>query len=67
MYNIPKSIEGDLQRFIQIFVCGVSWLRLKIKEKNIDVKVKDQFDECKIEYINKAFITNKFSKYVYCC
>jgi hypothetical protein len=41
MYNILKSIEGELQRFIQFFVHGVSWLRLKVKEKNIDVKVKD--------------------------
>ncbi len=41
MYNLPKSIEGELQRFIQNFVHGVSWLRLKEKEKNIDVKVRD--------------------------
>ncbi len=33
------------------------------KKKNINVRVEDQFNECKIEYINKAY-KEKSSKYL---
>ncbi len=38
-------------------------IKVTRKKENIDVRVEDQFNECKIEYINKAY-KEKFSNYL---
>jgi hypothetical protein len=41
-------------------------LRPRVEEENVNVKMKDQYGECKILYMN-TICKEKFSKLLYYC
>jgi len=52
MSNLPTSALNDLQSFLIILVPSAIMLRLWIEKENINLKVKDQFDEHKFSSIH---------------
>jgi hypothetical protein len=64
MFNLSKIIEDELQYFKEFLVLSASQLRPHVEESNVDVRIKCQFNGCKIDYINKIYKEN-FNKFVY--
>jgi hypothetical protein len=52
MSNLQTSVVNDLQSFLIISIPSALMLRLWVEKESINVKVEDQFDECKISSIH---------------
>jgi hypothetical protein len=50
--NLPTSALNDVEKFLIISVFSAIMLRIWVEKESINVKVEDQFDECKISSIN---------------
>jgi hypothetical protein len=55
MSKLSTSVLYDLQSSLNILVPSALVLRPIIEKKSIDVKVKNQYDECKILKIGKVY------------
>jgi hypothetical protein len=55
MSKLPTSVLYDFQSSLNILVPSALMLRPIIEKKSINVKVENQYDECKILKIDKVY------------